>query len=128
MTKRSTARPVPKPAEVPAIPARLAYDEREAAALLCVSPRTLYSMRRAGRIAYVPEGAKILYPRSAIEAYLAAHAVRESGQTDNPEATNVAGADTPVNADGPCQGAAPRGPNSDCNTQTPYHEPSPGGK
>jgi excisionase family DNA binding protein len=50
----------------------LLVDAREAARLLAVSPRTLYSLTRAGRLHAIPVGPRgIRYSRADLESFIA---------------------------------------------------------
>lgn len=49
---------------------KLAYPEPEAARLLGISERTLFTLRQEGRIAYVKLGARVLYRAAALRQFL----------------------------------------------------------
>jgi excisionase family DNA binding protein len=63
------------PAEALHNNAQLAYSELEAAKLLGISGRTLFSLRAAGKIAFIKlaagKQARVLYPRVALEKFIA---------------------------------------------------------
>lgn len=46
-------------------------DERQAARLLGVSPRTLFNMRRAGKLACVKIGSRKLYTTTELQQFIA---------------------------------------------------------
>ncbi len=54
---------------------QLAFSEVEAAKLLGISARTLFSLRAAGKIGFVKlaagKQARVLYPRAALEKFIA---------------------------------------------------------
>jgi excisionase family DNA binding protein len=53
-------------------PPALAVTARDAALLLSVSPRHLWSLTNRGEVPHVRAGRKVLYPVAALEAWLAA--------------------------------------------------------
>lgn len=59
------------------IPQRLAYSEAESAQLLGISVRTLFDLRKQGRIGYVPIGTRVIYPVKELQRFLDA-------STENP--------------------------------------------
>lgn len=48
----------------------LLLDEREAARRLGVSPRSLWQLRKDGRIEWVPVGGRVLYEPAALAAFI----------------------------------------------------------
>jgi len=52
---------------------KILLSEREAAGVLRLSVRTLYNMRKAGMLPFVRAKSRILYRRSALEAWAEAN-------------------------------------------------------
>ena len=69
--------------------APLLLDEREAARRLGVSPRSLWQLRKDGRIEWVPVGGRVLYEPAALAAFIARQrrpaTVPESAPAEAPE-------------------------------------------
>ena len=53
---------------------KLAYSERDAATLLSISPRTLFSLRKEGKVRAVKIGNRVIYPREELKRFLAGSA------------------------------------------------------
>ena len=57
------------------LPAKqLAYCEQDAAKLLSISPRTLFSLRKEGKVRAVKVGNRVIYPREELKRFLAGSA------------------------------------------------------
>lgn len=72
---------VPAPPAAPA-PPRLLLDPLEAAAALKISPRTLWSLTKAGRIPCIRIGRQIRYGVAVLERWIAAESSAAQGRTD----------------------------------------------
>jgi len=57
-------------------PEPLVYNVRQLAAVLDVSTRSIYALAKRGEIPYVRIGDRLLFPRAAIEQWLAQRAAR----------------------------------------------------
>jgi len=64
---------------------RLALRPAEAARILGISARTLWSWTRRGVVPYVHVGRIVRYPRAALEAWLAEQAARHSAPESEAE-------------------------------------------
>ena len=51
---------------------QLAYSEQEAAKLLSISPRTLFTLRKEGKVRAVKVGNRVIYSREELKRFLAA--------------------------------------------------------
>jgi excisionase family DNA binding protein len=52
------------------LPEKMLLNEREAAALLGIGSRTLWQLRKDGKIGYVPIGARVLYDVSELRRWI----------------------------------------------------------
>ena len=53
---------------------QLAYSEQEAAGLLGISPRTLFTLRKEGKVRAVKIGKRVVYSREELQRFLASSA------------------------------------------------------
>jgi len=53
---------------------QLAYSEQDAAGLLGISPRTLFTLRKEGKVRAVKIGKRVIYSREELQRFLASSA------------------------------------------------------
>ena len=53
---------------------QLAYSEQDAARLLSISPRTLFTLRKEGKVRAVKIGNRVIYSREELQRFLASSA------------------------------------------------------
>ena len=53
---------------------QLAYSEQDAAGLLGISPRTLFTLRKEGKVRAVKIGKRVIYPREELQRFLTSSA------------------------------------------------------
>lgn len=53
---------------------QLAYNEQDAAKLLSISPRTLFTLRKEGKVRAVKVGNRVIYSREELKRFLAGSA------------------------------------------------------
>jgi len=86
-------------------PEPLVYNVRQLAAVLDVSPRSIYALVKRGKIPHVRIGDRLIFPRAAIEQWLAQRAagsidkIAKDANNDDSERPECATNTTEINHD-----------------------------